>query len=366
MCQFLRHCLAWLEIQDIPLPQLQRTNNACITNGMLGLNISPTTLKRINFCRIWLRVTALSDICTLHGDTIDRNAWLGLTPMPTTTEDWPVQVCPHDKIWSLWQKGLSRSICIQTHRYVLASWPGTLRCGLGTWLPGSTPKKSPHRWTVLLNHSSQRLYIPKNTDSKRYHQLSTETNLGFNLASYNTRGEGLTRLLTPQNSPRSGLVRPTTDGAILHVNRPHTPVRLGYPPASLPAQSFTEFIEQLPQWKWELLEGAFHSDELDELGQQLLQQGGRLLLCSDGDGGAKANIGSFGWVIATPQKLLWECIGVASGWFANSFRSEGIGQLSLLISLETYMEFQIRHPTIPTFPPLSTMAKNSHRQQRTH
>jgi hypothetical protein len=39
-------------------------------------------------------------------------------------------------------------------------------------------------------------------------------------------------------------------------------------------------------------------------------------------------------VIATSKKFLWECSGIASGWFANSFRSEGIGQLALLVFLE--------------------------------
>jgi hypothetical protein len=56
-------------------------------------------------------------------------------------------------------------------------------------------------------------------------------------------------------------------------------------------------------------------------------------------GGAKNNSGSFGWVIATSKKFLWECSGIASGWFANSFRSEGVGQLALLVFLETYTTY---------------------------
>jgi hypothetical protein len=73
-------------------------------------------------------------------------------------------------------------------------------------------------------------------------------------------------------------------------------------------------------------------------------------MCSDG--GAKANTGSFGWVIATSGQALWESIGTATGWYANSFRSEGIGQLALLVFLETYMTYYQLHiiPPPRSFP----------------
>jgi hypothetical protein len=67
--------------------------------------------------------------------------------------------------------------------------------------------------------------------------------------------------------------RSTTVGTFLQVNRPHTPVRLGTPPAATPVLSFTDFIANLSQWKWELLEEAFQSYDGDTLGQQILQGG---------------------------------------------------------------------------------------------
>jgi hypothetical protein len=91
----------------------------------------------------------------------------------------------------------------------------------------------------------------------------------------------------------------------------------------------------LPDWKRELLVGAFQTG--DSVGQQLLK-GAHLFLCLDG--GAKDNTGSFGWVIATTTDLLWECCGIASGWFANSFpHSEGFGQLSHLVFIEAYLDY---------------------------
>jgi hypothetical protein len=100
-CKFLAHCQAQLLIPDIPLSKLQRQHDACIMNGILDLNLSATTMKRINSCRLWFQVTTLSDICTLKGNRIDRNTWLGFAPMPSTAADWPIQGRPHDSVWSI-------------------------------------------------------------------------------------------------------------------------------------------------------------------------------------------------------------------------------------------------------------------------
>jgi hypothetical protein len=52
---FLSHCFAQLVIPTISLPKLQRQHDACIMDGIFDLNLSATTMKRINSCRLWLR-----------------------------------------------------------------------------------------------------------------------------------------------------------------------------------------------------------------------------------------------------------------------------------------------------------------------
>jgi hypothetical protein len=151
---FLAHSAATLHIEQASLPALQRQHDACIMDGIIELGLSTTSLERINCCRIYLRVTTLSDICTLHGDQIERKAWLGLGRMASSQADWPVQPRPHDKSWGLWRSALSKSVCTKEHRYVLASRPGILIKRLGLWLNKSTPQTSP-RWTALFEHSTQ-------------------------------------------------------------------------------------------------------------------------------------------------------------------------------------------------------------------
>jgi hypothetical protein len=130
------------------------------------------------------------------------------------------------------------------------------------------------------------------------------------------------------------------------------PARMAQPnalTAQTPPRCSQEYMESLPIWKAELLSGTFSTDQLDTLREHLLQAH-PLLMCSDG--GAKGNTGSFGWVIATSRQALWEIIGTATGWYANSFRSEGIGQLALLVSLETHMTYYQLHNIPPpwSFP----------------
>ena len=139
-------------------------------------------------------------------------------------------------------------------------------------------------------------------------------------------------------------VLPTPSGHFLRVNRLNP-----QPEPPQPMNSFQDHVDSLIAWKRELLQGVFQANELDSLIQHFFL-GTPLLLCSDG--GAKHHAGSVGWVIATANKFHWGCSGTATGWFANSFRSEGIGQLALLESIETFVDYcQLHDIPLPQLPP---------------
>lgn len=61
-----------------------------------------------------------------------------------------------------------------------------------------------------------------------------------------------------------------------------------------------------------------------------------------------------GWVIATSTQhmMIWECISIATGWYVNSFRLEGISQLVLFVFLETVIDYyQLHYPPLPWSSP---------------
>jgi hypothetical protein len=65
---------------------------------ILKLPLSQTNIKRINYCRLWLKVTLISEITNLQGDTIGRIAWLGLRPIPSSSAQWPTQQRPKELV----------------------------------------------------------------------------------------------------------------------------------------------------------------------------------------------------------------------------------------------------------------------------
>jgi hypothetical protein len=66
----------------------------------------------------------------------------------------------------------------------------------------------------------------------------------------------------------------------------------------------------------------------------------------------KTTLDPSGWVIATATALIWECSGIAAGWCADSFGSEGVGQLLLLVFLEVYIAcYGLHGVSTPILPP---------------
>jgi hypothetical protein len=212
------------------------------------------------------------------------------------------------------------------------------------WLPNAQPQTSP-RWKSFFEHSTQRLFIPAD-QPHTYYKVSTHTHLEFSLARYDLRGPK--QCVKAAELPKEAIpVQPTTDGESSCINRLNTPV-IRSSPSDIPPNSFQDYIDALDTKKRELLQGISQTTNFDTLSQHL-RQGDQLWMCSDG--GAKRNTGSFGWVIATSTTILWECISTATGWYANSFRSESVGQLALLVVLETFLDYyQLHDIAIPTFP----------------
>jgi hypothetical protein len=133
-------------------------------------------------------------------------------------------------------------------------------------------------------------------------------------------------------------------GPLVKVEKFRTPgLQLSPPTLSAPT-TFDEYCDQLPLWASHLISfrRRLETDTFQTLCNCLVD-GVPLFLCSDG--GALKHVGSIGWVIAAETELLWDCCGTAFGWHANSFRSEGLSHLSMLVFLQAFIRFyQIQLP----------------------
>ena len=68
-----------LLIQQLDSGILQRINDKYIMDAIVMRNFSLSSLRRINYCRIYLRVERISDIATNDGLRIQSRYFLGLS-----------------------------------------------------------------------------------------------------------------------------------------------------------------------------------------------------------------------------------------------------------------------------------------------
>jgi len=109
---------------------LLRDNDIFIMDALLQLELSPQELRSCNHCRIFLKVSRLSEITTGNGDSISEEAWLGQITLPKHSDNtWPIYPKPPHSTWTIWQKCISRAF-IRRGRKV--------RTFLGKWIVWDT------------------------------------------------------------------------------------------------------------------------------------------------------------------------------------------------------------------------------------
>ena len=94
-------------------PPLRRENDKYIMQEITKTETSKTSLRRINRCRLYLRVITLSDIATGDGKQITNWAKQGnLQKRFKRRLGWPRQSYPSQKSWSAWRKAIKTAFPI--------------------------------------------------------------------------------------------------------------------------------------------------------------------------------------------------------------------------------------------------------------
>jgi hypothetical protein len=89
-----------VEVEHHWLPMLQRENDIMLMDFFMMLNFSPSQIKIINSCRLFLQVLTLSDITVEDGKSILPNCIQGLpSPDRISTLKWPTQLRPQIAAW---------------------------------------------------------------------------------------------------------------------------------------------------------------------------------------------------------------------------------------------------------------------------
>ena len=114
------------------VPVLQRQHDTFLMELLMqSQQFTASEIKRLNYCRLYLRATTVADVAIITGDKVEDFTLTGL--LPAIHRDirgpWIQQDNPGEAEWKLWRKA-SRLWCTSD---------GTLHQPLGKWLVNVWP-----------------------------------------------------------------------------------------------------------------------------------------------------------------------------------------------------------------------------------
>jgi hypothetical protein len=312
MRTFLAAINASIEINDFHPPSLQRLHDCVIMDVVHEHGgFTDAEIRRINYCRLYLRAETISDLTEVSGKILDPSKLKGNWSLQSSRHhgNWIYQERPDDTTWALWRR-------------VNKLWSrpnGELHQPLGDWVILSIHDQHQRHfcywaWNFLWIRVDCG-YIKCEPIQAREFQESDELYKCDEIPSEATPMAA--ELLKP------GIWKCTVATYILVPGVP-------------PVTTFDEFVTTLPPWERDLLQHTTLASDAYTIGVAL-EHGLRAV--SDGSAWFTTH-GSFGWILSSDTgERLAVGMGPASGSKPNSFRSEGYGMLALLSFLKRIAEF---------------------------
>ena len=119
----------------------QRTNDKCIKVEILKLNLSQTSLIKINACWIYLQVFHLSEMIETNGKLFRTEFITGEKLTKTTSRSrWPNQIKPSPSAWKLCKKIIQSTFKL-TPNFILL-----IELRLSNWIVSLDERQMKHEW----------------------------------------------------------------------------------------------------------------------------------------------------------------------------------------------------------------------------
>ena len=293
------HCMkAKLWLREIWEPQPLRHNDVLLMEHFVTQGFSTNQLRILNYCRLYLRVTRLSEITDSPGKTIQRQMWEGNRRHPWPTTRYPVQHKPYKEVWNLWRQGL-QSLC---------TYKRTLRRRLGKWYP------------VVRHH------YPWGYDAETKTAVNTagKTFTRYKLSTKRSEAQVLMPMEYGNASDLTTTIIPIVDVTILTERKFVQPDTRDFN-RHTPTLTWTQ-TQSAMAMDWETYMPAATQPRVPPSGIAA-QLASTLWIVTDG--GVKDSMGYYGWVIATDTSVLYESNGCVpgNGEEMDSCRAESVGLL---------------------------------------
>ena len=276
-------------------------------------------MKKMNCCRMYLRVTSLADICSSDGKTVMRHYKMcNESTAPSMRKhshlEWPFQRNPNDRTWKLWRN---------TMRKIIPTFGDRLDEPLGHWTTNEDYDKlfdSDHNKVLIYDNLQWKKYDVVSKD-RRYKKLGDYEGTGIPLKTH-----------TP-------ITDMTNEGTFTtqknHLEKIGTKIH----------HTFAKYISKLAKWQRQLI---YKADKRKNTEFCLaLNMGDEIWICSDG--GVFMKKGYYGWIATTDSRKLTRHKGSVTGNedTMESHRTEAVGALAALLYIYHFsMYYNTRTPQI--------------------
>jgi hypothetical protein len=313
---FLKKSELSIHIPAIKTATPKRINDFSIMDKAASLGFKPYELLCINRCRIYLKATTISNICTADGTEIRYG-------IQECSEEariqsfllWPRQERPGPKSIQHWKRFLKRICRTDTKRLTLQ---------LSHWHNHAYQKP----WDAYYDFQNDTL-TTTDSDNKivQFHSASKH------------------RKQWVMSSPTQGNENWTpTDSHIpvdvLHYSGSHCKISIPVynlnQQAPSPVCTWYEYVERLPAWESSLIK---HMSIQVYTPIQHFSQQNNLDLYIVSDGSVRADKGTFAWVIGSDTKIFITGQGSVFGNRLSSYRAEICGMLAWMQYIYHYSKF---------------------------
>jgi hypothetical protein len=165
----MRKCLSRIngsiELDTGYVTPLQHIHDKHIIDQANNTTFSDADVILINYCRLYLQVTTISDMCNLDGITIDKALHSGELDSASSTSAWLhfTQGHPSTQAWILWRR-------------LLTYWfdsKGMLHKPLGPWLLPANLLRC--NWPTYHDAANDYLYVRHDTNASTFQRYSRLT-----------------------------------------------------------------------------------------------------------------------------------------------------------------------------------------------
>lgn len=269
--KYLHRIKGSIQVDQPGIPPRMREQDEYIMDTVIQTKrYKPHQIRKINYCRLYLNVTTISEIANAKGDMITKEMMEG--NRDSNQDKWQRvhQQKPDNTSWNLWKQ-----VCKEISNKVNGKW--YLKKSLGKWLISREENRK--RWKFWYDRNKDELYQETEEGFTQHKKLWHD---------FDEEGQRI------QDLPRSAIPVDVTKGEYTWRLQPYFNGGVQTEPDQNEGVNIPQMINNLGEWERKLLQHIDIQVSEERLRQEMQQP---IRIASDGS--VQGHRASFAWTIAT-------------------------------------------------------------------